>query len=243
MLFGITGRPGLSEGHPRAPGDGPRQGPRRAGGRRRSLGLEPRTAPGADARQPRRSRRGGRGRLRKADVAVRVRGRRLHRPGHLRASPRGVGRRRAAAALPRDPAGAVRGSDPAHRRCGLRHERARRDREALRSRPRVRASPQRGAAARVPRGRDLPDRSLPRARSRSRTSRTSGSRTRSSSRSGTATTWTACRSRWPRSSACASAARSTTRWGRSATWCRTTSCRSWRWWRWSPRAGSTATCS
>ena len=73
-----------------------------------------------------------------------------------------------------------------------------------------RASAQRGASARVPRGRDLPDRSLPRARSRSRTSRTSGSRTRSSSRSGTATTWTACRSRWPRSSACASAARSTT---------------------------------
>ena len=55
----------------------------------------------------------------------------------------------------------------------------------------------------------------------------------SSSRSGTATTSRACRSRWRRTSASRAAARSTTRRARSATSSRTTCSRCWRTWRWS----------
>ena len=82
-----------------------------------------------------------------------------------------------------------------------------RRREALRARSRVGARAQRDAARRVPRGVGLPHRPLPRARRRCRTSCSSASPTRSSSRSGTATTSRACRSRWPRTSASRGAAR------------------------------------
>ena len=67
------------------------------------------------------------------------------------------------------------------------------------------------AARGVPRGADLPHRPLPRQGGGRRTSSTSASPTRSSSRSGTATTSTACRSRWPRTSASRGAATSTRR--------------------------------
>ncbi len=54
---------------------------------------------------------------------------------------------------------------------------------------------------------------------------TSASRTRSWSRSGTATTWTACRSPWRRASESRGAEASTTRRAPSGTSSRTTSCR------------------
>ena len=56
----------------------------------------------------------------------------------------------------------------------------------------------------------------------SRRSCTCGSRTRSSNRCGAATTSTACRSRWPRTSASRTAATSTTRSAQCATWWSTT---------------------
>ena len=87
---------------------------------------------------------------------------------------------------------------------------------------------------------DLPHRPLPRASGRCRTCSSSASPTRSSSRSGTATTSRACRSRWRRTSASRAAAPSTTRPARSATWSRTTCSRSWPTWRWSPRPRRTA---
>ena len=63
------------------------------------------------------------------------------------------------------------------------------------------------------------------ARRRCRTSWCSASPTASSSRSGTATSSTTCRSPWPSRSASRAAAASTRRPARCATWCRTTCCR------------------
>ena len=133
-----------------------------------------------------------------------------------------LGELRASRALPRDPAEHVRDGGRGPRVVGLRRERARDRREAVRARPRVGAGAQPGPALGVPRAGHLPDRPLPRARRRPRTSSTSGSPTRSSSRSGTATTCARCRSRWPRTSACRAAASSTRRSARCATSSRTT---------------------
>ena len=66
------------------------------------------------------------------------------------------------------------------------------------------------------------------ARRRSRTSWRCGSPTRCSSRSGTATTSTTCRSRWPRTSASAAGPGTTTASARRATSSRTTCCSCWR---------------
>ena len=123
----------------------------------------------------------------------------------------------ASGALPRHPAEHVRDGRRGARVVGLREERARDRREAVRARPRVGPGAQPRAPLGVPRAGHLPDRPLPRARRRSRTSSTSGSPTRSSSRSGTATTCARCRSRWPRTSACRAAASSTKRSARCAT--------------------------
>ena len=86
-----------------------------------------------------------------------------------------------------------------------------------------------------------------------RTSCTSASPTPCSSRCGTAITSTACRSRWPRTSASGRAAPSTRKSAPCATWSRTTCCRSLRCSRWRRRvprlrdvhaekAGSSARC-
>ena len=77
----------------------------------------------------------------------------------------------------------------------------------------------------------------------SRRSSTCASPTRSSNRCGTAATSSACRSRWPRTSASTIAVTSTTRSVRCATWWSTTSCRWWRRPRWSrPPAGTRKRC-
>jgi len=72
--------------------------------------------------------------------------------------------------------------------------------------PRSRLSPHRGEARSDRENRDLTTTS---ARDPSRTSQSSGSPTPSSSRFGTGTTSTTCRSRWPSPSACRVAASST----------------------------------
>ncbi len=103
------------------------------------------------------------------------------------------------------------------------------------------ARAERDAAHGLPRVRRSSASTTTSARRPSRTCCTSASRTRSSSRSGTATTWTACRSRWPRSSASRAAASSTTRPARSATSSRTTCSRSSATSRWSRPSRSTRT--
>ena len=115
----------------------------------------------------------------------------------------------------------------------LRGRRARRDREALRARPRLGPGAEPDPPLRLPREVRLPDRPLPRQGGGREPPRTSDSPTPFSSRSGTATTSTASRSRWPSSSACRGGASSTTRPARSATSSRTTCSRSWATSRWS----------
>ena len=77
------------------------------------------------------------------------------------------------------------------------------------------------------------------ARKRSRTSWPSASPTACSSRSGTATASTTCRSPCRRRSAWSTAAGSTKSPARCATWCRTTCSSCWPWWRWSRPPAST----
>ena len=84
---------------------------------------------------------------------------------------------------------------------GCAKRRARRRREAVRARPGLGAGAERDAAPIFAESLDLPDRPLPRQGAGAEPPRVSASRTRSSSRSGTATTWRASRSRWPRASA------------------------------------------
>ena len=112
-----------------------------------------------------------------------------------------------------------------------------RRREAVRPRPGQSAKELNADAARgLPRGAHLPHRPLPRQGERRGPAGVPLLQHRCSSRCGTATTCAACRSRWPRRSASRAAGASTTRSARSATWCRTTCCRSWPCWRWSPRS-------
>ena len=88
---------------------------------------------------------------------------------------------------------------------GLRRRGPRDRRKAVRPRPGLGPGTQSHAAGHLRRVGDLPDRSFPGQSARCRTWSTSGSPTRSWSRSGTATTSRACRSRWPRTSACRAA--------------------------------------
>ena len=90
------------------------------------------------------------------------------------------------------------------------------------------------------RGAHLPHRSLPRQAAGAEHALLPLRQCVSSSRSGTATTSRACRSRWPRTSASRGAASSTTRPARFATSCRTTCSRSCAISRWSRRCAPTA---
>ena len=105
-------------------------------------------------------------------------------------------------------------------------------REAIRSRSRLGALAQPHAASGVStRSRSSGSITIS-ARKRCRTCCISASPMPFSSRSGTAISSRACKSRWPRTSASKAAASSTRKWARFATWCRTTcstSSRSWRW--------------
>ena len=152
--------------------------------------------------------------VREAHRAAALRRRRLRRPGDVR---RSCAR---SSATPSDPlhylaippslfATVVRGLG----RSGCADGRARGRREAVRPRPRVGAGAQRDAALGLPGDERSSASTTTSARRRSRTSSTSASPTRSSSRSGTATTSRACRSRWPRTSACRAAGGSTRRSG------------------------------
>ncbi len=107
----------------------------------------------------------------------------------------------------------------------LRERRTRRGGEAVRSRPRVGTGAQPFAPGRLPRGGRIPHRSLPRQGGRCRTCSISASATRCSSRSGTATTSTACRSPWPRALESRGEEASTTRRAPSGTSSRTTCCK------------------
>ena len=213
----------------------------RAGHRRRQGGLEPRPAPRARPRQPRRSTAAlDAAAFAKLLVAAALRRRRLRRPATFAALRKQLGDGAAPGALPGDSARAVRRGRRAARQ-GRLHRRAR----ASSSRSRSAATSPRAQTL----NRILLALSTRRTSSASTTTSASGrcttccssaSPTRSSSRSGTATTSRACRSRWPRTSACRAAASSTTRPAPSATWCRTTSSRCCATWRWSRRCAPTA---
>ena len=123
---------------------------------------------------------------------------------------------------------------------GLRRRCPRRGGEAVRPRPGVGAGAQRDAARGVSRVDDLPHRPLPRQGGGAEPAVLPLRQRASSSRCGTATTSTACRSRWPRASACRAAALLRGSRRRSATSSRTTCCRSSRCWRWMRRSASDA---
>ena len=119
-------------------------------------------------------------RVREADDAAALRRRRLRRPGHVRAPARGARPRAPPAALPRDPA--ERCSAPSSQALG--DSGCAPTARASSSRSRSAATwppPRRSTAtlhARLPRGRDLPHRPLPRQGAGRRTSSTSASPTR-----------------------------------------------------------------
>ena len=79
------------------------------------------------------------------------------------------------------------------------------------------------------------------ARRRCRTCCISASPMPSWSRSGIVTTWTTCRSPWPRTLAYRAAAPSTKKWVQFEMWCRTTCCKSSPCWRWMRRPAATRT--
>ena len=125
--------------------------------------------------------------------------------------------RAAAGLLPRDPAVPVRHGGQGPGRRGPDRERARRGREAVRPRPRVGARARRRDPPVHRRVAAVPDRPLPREDGPRRDPLPAVRERDASSRSGTATTSRACRSRWPRTSASRTAATSTTRSARCAT--------------------------
>ncbi len=102
-----------------------------------------------------------------------------------------------------------------------------RDREAVRPRPQVGAGAQRRSSSRSSRRTRSSGSTTTWARRRSRTCWRCGSRTRCSSRSGTPTTSTTCRSRWPRTSGSAAGPATTTASAPPATSSRTTCCSCW----------------
>ena len=128
--------------------------------------------------------------------------------------------------LPRDPAVPLRDGRQGARRGRADGLRPGRRREAVRPRPRLGAGARRGAAPATSTSRSSTGSTTTSGRWGSRRSSTCASRTRCSSRSGTGTTSSACRSRWPRTSASRTAATSTTPSARCATSSSTTSCRS-----------------
>ena len=179
---------------------------------------------------------------RPAPGAAHLRVRRLPRGRDLRPARRAGagGRDRAAALLPRHPAGAVRRRDRRPRPGRAHRGRPGRRREAVRPRPRLGPRAQRVPAPGLPRGGRSSASTTSSARSRSRTCSCSGSPTRCSSRCGTATSSRACRSRWPRTSASGAGASSTRPSAPCATSCRTTCSRSSPCWPWSRRSAADA---
>ena len=131
-------RPGVPPDLPGPAAHGTGRRPRRADRRRGARALEPREAARPRARQPRgqprRTRPGG---IRAPQLADALRGRHVRRPADVREPPRCARRLRAARALPRDPAGALRDRRRASRRGRPRGARTRRRREAVRARPRA----------------------------------------------------------------------------------------------------------
>ena len=136
---------------------------------------------------------------------------RLLRRRHLRAGREGDQGRQDPGLLSGDPAVPVRDDDRRALQGGADGERAGGGGEAVRPRPPVGARSRRRDPPVHPRGPALPDRPLPRPDGSGGDPLLSASRTRCSSPSGTATASTACRSRWPRTSASRIAAASTTR--------------------------------
>ncbi len=178
----------------------------------------------------------------------------LRGPGHLPGGGPGAGprlqdprHRRQRPLLPGHPARRVRhdrarpgGGRPGAGRGGLA---AGDHREAVRPRPGV--GP--GAQPRADRASCARSRSTGSTttwgRRRSRTCWSSASPTASSSRSGTAATWTASRSPWPRTWGWRAGATTTSTPAWSGTWCRTTSSSSSPWWPWSrPRPSRPRRC-
>ena len=220
-----VGRPRPQEDLPRALRDGEEGRARRPGHRRRVVEVDGRRPAPACPRQHHRvrRRRRRRGRVREA-----------HRrccatstattttTSTFTELKKALGELQAPGALPRDPAEHVRDGRRGARVVGLRRERARDRREAVRARPRSRPRSSTRCSTRCSPRRTSSGSTTTWARRRSRTSSTSGSPTRSSSRSGTATTSARCRSRWRRTSACRAGASSTRRSARCATSSRTT---------------------
>ncbi len=114
-----------------------------------------------------------------------------------------------------------------------------RHRETVRPRPGQRPRPQQHRRGDLPARLDLPDRPLPRQGDRPEHPGVCGSRTSCSSRSGTRTSSTTCRSRWPRTSASGAGPATTTASGRRATSSRTTCSSCLRWSGWRSRSRST----
>ena len=170
--------------------------------------------PHVDRGHRRADRPGGVRPLRRAPL---LRLRRLHGPGHLRAGRRGDRRRDHAGLLPRDPAVPVRAGREGAPRCRpdakARGSSSRSRSDTTSSRP-ARSPPSCTSTSTSP---SCTGSTTTSGRWGSTRSSISGSRTRFSSRSGTATTSTPSRSRWPSRSASRIAATSTTRSERCAT--------------------------
>ena len=139
-----------------------------------------------------------------------------HAAAHHRGARPGPRHRRQPRVLPVDPAGVLRrrrrpaqGARPGRPR-SRRHLAPGRRREAVRPRPRVGARAQRHPRPGLPAASRSSGSTTTSARRRCRTSWRCGSPTTCSSRSGTPTTSTTCRSRWPRTSASAAAPATTT---------------------------------
>ena len=157
-----------------------------------------RARPHVDRRHRRTARRCG---LRPVRRSAQLRAGRLRRRRDLRARRRGARRREDARVLPGDPAQPVRHGREGTRGCRADRARPGRHREAVRPRPEVGAGPRRRTAPVHRRVADLQDRPLPRQDGPRGDPLPPLRATRCSSPCGTATTSTACRSRWPRTSA------------------------------------------
>ena len=143
--------------------------------------------------------------------------------------------------LPRHRARAVRPGQPRLAEHGLvDRELPARPGEADRPRPRLGPGDQRRGRRGVRGAPDLPDRPLPRQGERAEPAGDPLRQHASSSRCGTPTASTTCRSPPPSRSASAAAAATTTAPAPCATWSRTTCCSCSAWWRWSPRRTSAA---
>ena len=213
----------------------------RAGHRRRQAGLEPRPAARARARQPREARRRStKPRSRSccrscatstATTPIPRRSRSCASSSATRSTRRTTSRSRPCCSA-RSSSSSTR---PAARRARGSSSRSRSAATSRRAR-KLNAI----LLSRVRRGAHLPHRPLPRQAAGAQHAVLPLRQRVSSSRSGTATSSRACRSRWPRTSASRAAARSTTRPARSATSCRTICSRCCATSRWSRRCAPTA---